>query len=516
MLTEYRVEQITDFGIPVNRQRMEESLKKVRSEFGKEYPLIIGGERIYTEKKIESYNPSNPDEVVGYTGKAGREEAEKAMQVALSTFESWKNVSAEARARILFRAASIMKRRRFELNSWMVYEAGKTWIEADADTAEAIDFLEYYGREMLKLDRPTNLYRIPGEDNEQYYIPLGVGIVIPPWNFPLAILAGMTSAAVVAGNTVILKPASTTTVIAAKFMEIMEEAGLPAGVINFLPGSGGVIGDYLVEHPKTRFVAFTGSMEVGLRINELAAKPREGQIWIKRVIAEMGGKDAIVVDNEADIDAAVEGIVTSAFGFQGQKCSACSRAIIHRDVYDEVKEKVIAKVKEIRIGQPDNLENYMGPVVDESAMNTILGYMDTAKSEGTVLVGGKRVEGSKGYFLEPTVVEGVAEDSRIAQEEIFGPVLALFKAEDYDDAIRIANNSIYGLTGSVYSRNREKLEKARSEFHVGNLYFNRKSTGALVGVHPFGGFNMSGTDSKAGGPEYLLLFTQPKLVSERM
>ncbi|MET3291802.1 UNVERIFIED_CONTAM: 1-pyrroline-5-carboxylate dehydrogenase [Brevibacillus sp. OAP136] len=513
MQLEFKNEPFTNFRLPENKEAFQKALDKVESEMGREYDLIIGGERIKTDKKSKSINPSNTTQVVGVVSQADQALAEKAIQVAYETFDSWRKVEPQARSRYLFKAAAILRRRKHEFSAWLVKEAGKSWPEADADTAEAIDFMEYYAHQMDKLAQRHPLTRIPGEDNELYYIPLGVGIVIPPWNFPLAIMVGMTTAALVSGNTVVMKPASTTPVIAAKFMEILEDAGVPAGVVNFVPGSGGEIGDYLVEHPLTRFISFTGSRDVGLRINELAAKPRKGQKWIKRLVAEMGGKDSIIVDNDCDLEAASQAIVASAFGFSGQKCSACSRAIVHQDVYDQVLNRVTELTKALTVGDVVNTEFYTGPVVDDKAYNKILEYIEIGKQEGKLMAGGEKgPEG--GYFIKPTVIADLAPDARLMQEEIFGPVVGFTKARDFDHALEIGNNTEYGLTGSVYSRNRAHLEKARSEFHVGNLYFNRKCTGALVGVHPFGGFNMSGTDSKAGGPDYLLLFTQAKSVSE--
>ncbi|MGA8941334.1 MAG: L-glutamate gamma-semialdehyde dehydrogenase [Thermoactinomyces sp.] len=514
-MIEYRNEPFTDFSKEENRAAFESALKKVKSELGKEYDIIIGGEHIRTDKKVKSINPSNVDEVIGIISHADEELAEKAMQTAARTFETWKKVSPEARASVLFKAAAILRRRKHEFSAWMVLEAGKSWPEADADTAEAIDFMEFYGREMIRLSERQPLVRIPGEVNNLYYIPLGVGAIIPPWNFPLAILTGMTTAAVVAGNTVVLKPASPTNVVAAKFMEVLQEAGLPDGVVNFLPGSGSVIGEYLVTHPLTRFVSFTGSREVGLRINELAAKMVPGQKWIKRVVAEMGGKDAIVVDDDCDLDVAVDAIIKSAFGFSGQKCSACSRVIAHEKIYDELLERVTARTRELKVGETDTPGIDLGPVIDDKAYKKILDYIEIGKEEGRLMAGGGKGEGN-GYFIQPTVFADVDPNARIAQEEIFGPVVAFMKAKDFDEALQIANNTVYGLTGSVISRNRDHLEKARKEFFVGNLYFNRKCTGALVGVHPFGGFNMSGTDSKAGGRDYLLLFTQAQVVSEQL
>ncbi|MED1786228.1 L-glutamate gamma-semialdehyde dehydrogenase [Brevibacillus laterosporus] len=513
MQVEFKNEPFVNFNLPENKQAFQAALDKVESELGREYDLIIGEERIKTEKKSRSMNPSQKDECIGIVSQADQALAEKAIQVAASTFETWKRVAPTARSRYLYKAAAILRRRKHEFSAWLVKESGKSWPEADADTAEAIDFMEYYARQMDQLGQRHALPRIPGEDNELYYIPLGVGIVIPPWNFPLAIMVGMTTAALVTGNTVVLKPASTTPVIAAKFMEILDEAGVPAGVVNFVPGSGSEIGDYLVEHTLTRFISFTGSRDVGLRINELAAKHRPGQKWMKRLVAEMGGKDSIIVDSDADLELAAQAITASAFGFSGQKCSACSRAIIHADVYDEVLARVVERTKALTVGNVSNPEFYTGPVVDEKAYNKILEYIEIGKQEGRLLAGG--VKGpEEGYFIMPTVFADVAPDARIMQEEIFGPFVAFCKANDFDHALEIANNTEYGLTGAVISRNRAHLERAREEFHVGNLYFNRKCTGALVGVHPFGGFNMSGTDSKAGGPDYLLLFTQAKLVSE--
>jgi 1-pyrroline-5-carboxylate dehydrogenase len=514
MLPEFRNEPFTDFSNEENRKAFEAALQKVESELGKEYKLKIGGERISTERKLKSINPADKDQVVGIINQADQALAEKAIQTAAAKFEQWKAVPPSHRARYLYKAAAILRRRKHEFSAWMVHEAGKSWAEADGDTAEAIDFMDFYARETDRLSERQPLTRVEGEDNELYYIPLGVGICIPPWNFPLAIMVGMTTAALVSGNTVVLKPASTTSVIAAKFIEILEDAGIPDGVVNFLPGPGGEVGDFLVDHPLTRFISFTGSREVGLRINERAAKTHPGQKWIKRVIAEMGGKDSIVVDSDCDLDLAADAIVTSAFGFSGQKCSACSRAIIHQDVYDVVVDKIVERTKRITVGNIKDTKYYMGPVIDDKAYNKILEYIEIGKKEGRVVHGGGKAEGN-GFFIQPTVIADVDSKARVAQEEIFGPVVALIKAKDFDEALEFANNTEFGLTGALISRNRAHLEKARTEFHVGNLYFNRKCTGALVGAHPFGGFNMSGTDSKAGGHDYLLLFTQAKLVAER-
>lgn len=515
MIKEYTPEPLTDFSKEENKKAFEQALAKVRSELGKEYPLIINGEKIFTEKKIVSYNPSQKDEVVGYVGKATQELAEKAMQDAAKVFEEWKNWPADARARLLFKAAAIMRRRKHEMSATMVVEAGKSWAEADADTAEAIDFMEFYGRQMIRLGGSMPITALDGETNDNYYIPLGVGVIIPPWNFPLAILTGMAAGAVVAGNTVILKPASVTPVIGAKFVEIMEDAGMPAGVINFLPGSGAEVGDYLVDHHLTRFISFTGSKEVGLRITERASKVNPGQKWIKRVVAEMGGKDAILVNNDADLEEASTAIVASAFGYQGQKCSAGSRSIIHKDVYDKMLELIVTKTKALTKGNPEDSKIYFGPVVDKSAFDNVNRYIEIGKKEGRLLVGGTSDE-TTGYFIEPTVFADLDSNAVISQEEIFGPVLSIIKAEDFEDGIRIFNGTEYGLTGSLYAKDRAIIERGRRELHCGNLYFNRKSTGAIVGAHPFGGFNMSGTDSKTGSEDYLLLFLQAKTISEKL
>ncbi|RCW49092.1 L-glutamate gamma-semialdehyde dehydrogenase [Paenibacillus prosopidis] len=510
----FQNEPFTDFSITDNINMFQEALRKVELELGREYMLKIGPDRIETTTKRKSINPSLTKQLIGIVSQADNELAHKAILAAAAAFEDWKRVTPFARAKVLYKAAAELRRRKHEFSAWLVYEAGKSWAEADGDTAEAIDFLEYYGREMERLAERQPLVTIAGEDNELVYIPLGVGVIIPPWNFPLAIMAGMTMAAVVAGNTVVLKPASATAVIAAKFVELLEEAGLPDGVVNFLPGAGNEVGDYLVEHPLTRFICFTGSREIGLRINEKASLCQQDQKWIKRVVAEMGGKDTIIVDEDADLDLAAEAITASAFGYSGQKCSACSRAVVHELVYDEVIEKVVERTKLLKVGKAEDASTYVGPVIDERAYFSILKYIEVGRTEGVVVHGGS-IGDSSGYFIEPTIIKDVAPYARIAQEEIFGPVLAFIKAANFDAALDIANNTEYGLTGAVISRNRSRLEQAREQFHVGNLYFNRKCTGALVGVHPFGGFNMSGTDSKAGGRDYLLLFTQAKVVSER-
>ena len=513
---EFRNEPFTDFSRHEHAHAMKEALVRVGDMLGHEYELIIGGERVRTAGKIESRNPARPAQLVGIHQKAGVEHAEPAMQAALKASATWQYVASEERAALLLHAAELIRERKFEFCAWLTYEVGKNWAEADADVAETIDFLEFYAREALRLAAATTPIQYPGERNELLYIPLGVGAVIPPWNFPFAIMAGMTAAAIVTGNTVVLKPSSDSPTIAARFVDVLEEAGLPPGVVNFCPGSGATFGNAIVEHPKTRFIAFTGSKEVGLDIHERAAKNKPGQIWIKRTILEMGGKDSIIVCADADIDAAVEAVVNSAFGFSGQKCSACSRAIVEEAIYDAFLDRVRERVEKIVVGDP--VENTsMGPVVNQGAMQTILGYIEIGKKEGRLIAGGCAIETpEKGHYITPTVIADVAPKARISQEEIFGPVLAILRAKDYDDALTIANNTEYGLTGAIYTGDREKLDRARREYHVGNLYFNRKCTGAMVGAHPFGGFNMSGTDSKAGGPDYLYLFTQAKSVAEKL
>jgi 1-pyrroline-5-carboxylate dehydrogenase len=496
-----------------NRNAYLTGLKTVEGYLGQDYPLVIGGEKITTEDKIASYNPSNKEELIGRVSKANRELAEQAMQAAVEAFKTWRKVKPEIRADVLFKAAAIIRRRKHEFSALLTKEAGKPWNEADADTAEAIDFLEFYARQMLQIKDGVPVNSRPNEYNRYDYIPLGVGIIISPWNFPLAIMAGTAVAAIVTGNTVLLKPASTTPIVAAKFVEVMEEAGLPKGVLNFVPGSGAEVGDYLVDHKDTRFISFTGSRDVGLRIFERASKLNEGQIWMKRVIAEMGGKDTIVVDSEADLELAAQSIVASAFGFSGQKCSACSRAVIVEDVYDQVLNRVIEITKEKSTGNPELQETFTGPVIDQNSFDKIMGYIEIGKGEGRLVAGGTG-DNSKGFFIEPTIFADLDPKARIMQEEIFGPVVGICKANDFDHAIEIANNTEYGLTGAVITRNREKIQQAREDFHVGNLYFNRGCTGAIVGYQPFGGFNMSGTDSKAGGPDYLLQHMQGKTTSE--
>jgi 1-pyrroline-5-carboxylate dehydrogenase len=513
-MTPFSNEPLLDFRIPANAAAMRASIGRVRAALGREYPLVIGGRRSSTAERIVSINPAHPGEVVGVHAKAGREHVEAAVQAALAAFASWKYAGAGDRAGLLLRTAAILRARRLEFNAWLVLEAGKNWDEAEADTCEAIDFCELYARSALALERAEPVVQLPGERDWLRWIPLGAGAVIAPWNFPLAILCGMTMAAVACGNTVVLKPSSDAPTVAAKFYEALEEAGLPPGVVNFCPGAGGTFGTGLVEHPQTRFIAFTGSRATGLDIHLRAAQPRPGQIWIKRTLLEMGGKNAIIVAADADLAAAVEGVTASAFGFQGQKCSACSRVIVDAAVHDAFLNLLEARVGRMECGDP--AENApLGPVINEGAMNSILAYIETGKSEGRLIAGGRRAAG-EGYVIQPTLIAEVAPQARIAQEEIFGPVLAVIRAADFEDALRIANRTEYGLTGAVFTTSAENIQRAARDFHVGNLYINRKCTGAVVGAHPFGGFNMSGTDSKAGGADYLYLFSQAKSIGHRL
>ncbi|MEP7212263.1 MAG: L-glutamate gamma-semialdehyde dehydrogenase [Acidobacteriota bacterium] len=517
VMDEFRNEPFTDYSRPENAEAMRAAIEKVRGELGREYPCVINGEKVSLTSKFESINPARKSEVVGVFSEVDTDTSlvQRALEAAGNAFKVWRNVTPAERAEYLFKAADLMRKRKHELSAWMVFEVAKTWAEADGDTAEAIDFMEFYGREMLRWSEQQPTTKIEGEVNHLEYIPLGVGAVIPPWNFPLAIMSGMTMAAVVTGNTVVLKPSSDSPTIAAKFMEILDEIGLPAGVVNFLTGSAAT-GEAMVTDPKTRFISFTGSKQVGLHINEEAAKTRDGQIWIKRVVAEMGGKDAIVVADDADLDSAASGIVSAAFGFQGQKCSACSRLIVDEKVHDELMEKVVALTKSLKLGQPTEGDTNIAAVINKRSYDKTLEYIEKGVSEGGKIVAGGVGEDAEGFYIEPTIVDDVEPGATIEQEEIFAPVLAVIKAKNFDHALEIANDTEFGLTGAVYSTTQANLNKAKRDFHVGNLYLNRKCTGALVGVHPFGGFNMSGTDSKAGGREYLLQFMQGKSIAQKM
>ncbi len=514
-LSSFRNEPFLDFTEESTQRRMREALERVRGQLGQEYAQVIGGRRVRAAQKLISVNPARPQQQIGIHTEATLEHVELAVDAAEKAFAHWSRVPAQVRIDLLLRVAAMLRERKLEFSAWLVYEVGKNWAEADADVAETIDFLEFYARGAAELERVTTPIQLPGERNRLRYLPLGVAAVIPPWNFPLAIMAGMTMAAVVTGNTVVLKPSVDAPTIAAHFVSLLEEAGMPEGVVNLCQGSGELAGVALVAHPKVRLIAFTGSKRVGLDVHERAAKTQPGQHFLKRTILEMGGKDAIIVDANCDLDAAVEGVAASAFGFNGQKCSACSRVIVDAGVYDVFCDALVERVRKIRVGLPE--QNFAaGPVISETAHQRVLEYLKIGAAEGRLLTGGKAIVTEEGgFYIQPTVFADVQPEARLAQKEIFGPVLAVIRSSNFAEALEIANGTEYGLTGAVYSNAREQLKRAAEEFHVGNLYLNRKCTGAMVGAHPFGGFNMSGTDSKAGGPDYLLLFTQAKSIAER-
>ncbi len=515
MFEPYRTEPYSDFSQPGPVADYKAALKSVAARLGGHYPLVIGGKDVDTGDAIKSIDPSHPDRVVGTVAAASAEHAKAALDAAWAAYPVWSGLTAEDRARALVALAAELRRRKFELSAWETFEAGKNWAEAEADVAEAIDFVEYYARQAVALDGPLPTVPYPGEINESHLVPLGAGVVIPPWNFPLAILVGMATGPVAAGNTVVIKPASNTPVIGAMFMEAVAAAGLPGGVFNFVPGPGGAIGDVLVDDPRTRFVNFTGSKEVGLRIAQRAAVVHSGQKWLKRSYLEMGGKDAVVVDETADPAVAADIAVRSAFGFQGQKCSAASRLIVLDEVYDDVLKRVVAGAAALSVGPPEK-NHAVGPVISAAQHRSILEEIESGRSQAKLVQGGDAVDRDGGYYIQPTVFADVPPDARLAQHEIFGPVLSVIRARDFDHAVTIFNGTEFGLTGGLVSRSRERLERARREFYVGNLYLNRKITGALVGVQPFGGFNMSGSNAKAGGPDYLRLFMEMKTVAEQV
>ncbi len=501
-----------DFNKEENRKAMKDSLAKIKKQFGKTYPLIIGKKEIKTNQEIISVNPADPSVIVGKTSAAGATDADQAIEVAKIAQIEWAKTSADKRAAILEKTGQLMREKKFDLAALEVYEVGKTWREADGDIAEAIDFCDYYAGQMRKLSVSQKVSFVPGEDSQYFYQPRGVGVVIAPWNFPLAILCGMTVGAAVCGNAVIMKPAEQSPIIAAAFMEILKEAGMPPGVINFLPGYGEEVGEYLVNHHKVDFIVFTGSKNVGLQIISKAAKTQPGQQSIKKVVAELGGKNAIIVDSDADLDEAVQGVIYSAFGYQGQKCSACSRVIVLEENYDKFVNRLTEAARSLLVTNPESAGASVGPVVDEEAFDRIREAIVKAKSEGNLLF--EAPVPSVGYFISPTIVENIKPDSWTAQNEIFGPVLAVIKVKTFDEALAVANGTEFALTGGVYTRSPAHLEKARREFEVGNLYINRGCTGAIVGRHPFGGFKMSGVGSKAGGPDYLLQFLEPRTITE--
>ena len=513
LLPGFRNEPLFRFNRAEERQQFAAAIDEVRSQLGEAYPLFVNGSALLTGSTIESRNPARPQELVGAVAAADAAHVDRAVEGAAAAFIDWSALGMEQRAHLLLRAAARLRKRRARFAAWEIFEAGKTWREADANVTEAIDFLEYYARQAIHLGSGGRL-DLPGEQNFFGFRPLGVGVVIPPWNFPLAILTGMLSAAIVTGNTVIVKPSSQTPVIAARFVRLLHETGLPAGVVQFLPGAGGTVGEHLVRHPNVHFIAFTGSEAVGTRIIELASKLAPGQHHIKRVIAEMGGKNAIIVDSDADLDDAVMGVIQSAFGYQGQKCSACSRMIIVGTQYDELLERLIEAARSLKIGMPEEPGNYMGPVIEAAARKRILGAIEQGRKVVRLALHVECSVVGSGYFVGPTIFSRVPPDSDLAQKEIFGPVLSVMEANTLDEALAIANHSSYALTGGFYSRSPANIERVKREFQVGNLYINRPITGALVGRQPFGGFRLSGTGSKAGGPDYLQQFLNPCTVTE--
>jgi RHH-type proline utilization regulon transcriptional repressor/proline dehydrogenase/delta 1-pyrroline-5-carboxylate dehydrogenase len=511
----YENAPLTNFALPDNQEKMRSALRDQRKQFGRKIPLTINGEKIWTDKMFSSVNPSRPDQIVGYAAEAGIPEAERAVAAARTAFEKWRRTSFEERCRLLERAAEILESRRFELSALEVFEVGKPWAQADGDIAEAIDFCTFYARQMRRIGRPRLTQHVPGEESYQHYWPRGVALVIAPWNFPMAILCGMVSAALVTGNTVIMKPSEQSVIIGAMLMEIYEEAGVPAGVLNFLNGKGSVIGAHMVEDKDVDLIAFTGSREVGLWIWESAGKTRQGQRELKRVICEMGGKNAMIVDSDADLDEAIVDSIYSAFGFQGQKCSALSRLIVLEENYDRVVERLLNAAGSVRVGNPEQPDVVVGPVVDEAAYRRILEYIDVGKNEATLAYQAKEIP-PQGYFIPPTIFTGVKPEMRIAREEIFGPVLSVLKVHDFDEAIKVANGTDYALTGGLFSRSPANIERVKAQLEAGNVYINRACTGAIVGRHPFGGFKMSGAGTKAGGEDYLLNFLVPRVVTENV
>lgn len=503
-----------DFSKKEAREQFAAGLQAVRQELGKVYPLEIGGRSIETEARLPSVNPANPDEVVGIVCQAGRQEADLALEAAEQAFATWSELTAEDRASYLFKAAEAARKNIFSLSAWQVLEVGKQWDQAHADVAEAIDFMEYYAREAIRLGRIQKMGRCPGELNHYFYRPKGLALVIAPWNFPLAISCGMSSAALVMGNCVLYKPASLSSVVGHTLFEILDKAGLPSGVFNYLPGPGRELGDYLISHPRIQQIVFTGSMEVGTRIIAQAAQVAPGQEFIRSVVAEMGGKNAIIIDEDADLDQAVVDVLYSAFGFQGQKCSACSRVIVVENIYDRFCKRLVEAARSVKIGPAEDPANYMGPVVDEQAQNKIMNYVALARQEGEILLCLQPPKDLPGYYVPLTIVQHITPEHRLAREEIFGPVLAVMKVKDFAQAVTWANAVPFALTGGVFSRSPKNLALARQAFKTGNLYLNRAITGALVNRQPFGGFKLSGIGSKSGGPDYLLQFVNPVTITE--
>lgn len=504
-----------DFLNQQNQEQVKAAIKECQQKLGKKIPLVINGKRIMTEKTFSSYNPAQKEQVIAEVASASIEQADQAVAACEVGFQKWKKSTVADRVVLAQKLIDLLLKKRFELIALMSFENGKNWAEADGEICELIDFTRAYMDSIQELDKGLDyLITDPEEERACIYIPTGVGIAIAPWNFPLSLIGGMAISALITGNSVVLKPASDTPAVAYRFFELLEEAGFPQDTIAFLSGSGSSIGNRLVEHPQTRFINFTGSKSVGLAINELAAKTSPGQIWIKRVVAEMGGKNAIIVDETADIQAAAKAIMGSAFFLQGQKCSACSRVIVQEAVRDELVAAIVAETKTLEVGA--GTENYsFGPVISKKAFDGIVSYIEKAKSEGDELVYGGNYDDQEGYFIDPTIFN-VTPKSTIFKEEIFGPVLAIASYSEFNEAINLANATEYALTGSLYSQSEEHLKQAAADFHVGNLYLNHKSTGAVVRQHPFGGFNMSGTDAKTGTHDYLQNFLQLKSITRTL
>ncbi|MFN6477859.1 L-glutamate gamma-semialdehyde dehydrogenase [Nostoc sp. DedQUE07] len=503
----------TDYAEEEIRRKAAKAFQNVRQQLGKTYLPLINGEYVNPPEFVDSLNPSNFSEVIGKVGLISVEQAEQAMQAAKAAFPEWKKTPAKQRADILRKAGDLMELRRAELSVWIVLEVGKPVKEADGEVSEAIDFCRYYADEIERLDKGVN-YDIPGETNHYIYQPRGIAVVISPWNFPLAIACGMTVAALVSGNCTLLKPAETSSVIAAKLTEILVDAGFPKGVFQYVPGKGSQVGAHLVNHPDTHVIAFTGSQEVGCRIYAEAATLKPGQKHMKRVIAEMGGKNAIIVDESADLDQAVVGIVQSAFGYSGQKCSAASRVIVLEPIYDAFVQRLVEATKSLNIGEAELPSTQVGPVIDANARDRIQKYIEIGRQSAEVAL--ELPAPKQGYFIGPVIFSEVSPNAVISQEEIFGPVLAVIRVKDFQEALAVANGTNFALTGGLYSRTPSHIQQAETEFEVGNLYINRNITGAIVGRQPFGGFKLSGVGSKAGGPDYLLQFLEPRAVTENI
>ena len=511
----YKNASLVNFVYPECREKMRTALREVRARFGQKHPLVIDGKEIWTDKLLKSVNPSAPGEIIGYVAEAGIPETERAVKAARRAFETWARTPVEERCQLLERAAAILDRRRFELSAVEVFEVGKAWAEADGDIREAMDFCLFYAHQMRLIGYPRLTQNVPGEESYQHYWPRGVALVIAPWNFPVAILCGMVTAALVTGNAVIMKPAEPSAILGSLLMEVFQEAGVPPGVLNCLHGRGSVIGAYLVDHPDVEMIAFTGSREVGLRIWESAGKTRPGQRELKRVVCEMGGKNAVIVDSDADLDETIVDTIYSAFGYQGQKCSACSRLIALEENYERVMHRLLAAAASLRVGNPEQPGITVGPVIDETAYHRIQEIIEKGKTEATLAFQATNIP-DKGYFIPPTIFTDVKPEMTLSQCEIFGPVLSVLKARDLDDAIRIANDTDYALTAGFFSRSPANIERVKAELVAGNVYVNRSCTGAVVGRHPFGGFKMSGGGTKAGGNDYLLNFLVPRVVTENI